>query len=414
MSAPDRNATFSVRLRASALALLLAYAAAPLRAEVGPYWLRLTQTATHDSNVLRLPDHQSPRAGLSRADRIFTTALSSGVDQPFGRQRVSGTATLRNTHYVDNTVYDGLGYDLRLGLHWATVGHLSGHLVLGASRVQRPDLRDLDDALITSANQESVRDLDGRVVLGGVGRLQIELRLGHRSLRYGAAASRFRQFEQDRFGLGVQHDFSDQLQARIGLQHVLSDYPYLLSDLGDPLDRRRRNEVGMELSWRPGGSTRLAARLAHGRTRHEQLGTRDYSATTGRLEWQWDPGARLRLSSRLSRDAGQDDSANSSVFSRTTDVLGLNATYELSAKISLGGRLDWIRRAQQGAGGQIDGLRGRDSATAIALRLRWEPTRNSSLECRIGRERRGANASPAIHEAFHARSLGCSAQIAVR
>lgn len=424
MTVPARTASSSARPLAIApalvLGLVLVACAAPLRAEpapdssYSPYWLSLAQTAAHDSNVLRLTDRQQPPAGLSRADNVYTTALAGGLDQTFGRQRLSGTATLQHTHYGDNTVYDGLGYTLRLGLDWATVNHLSGSLVLGASRAQRPNLRDLGDAVITTGNDESVRDLDGRVALGRAGRLQMELSYGRRSLRYDAAASRFRNFDQDRVGLGVRHRFSDALQASVGLRRVLTDYPFLLTSLADPLDRRRRDEIGLDLSWRPSGSSRLAARLAQGRTRHEQFGSRDFDATTGRLEWQWDPGGRLSLSSRLSRDAGQDDSVNSSVFSRTTDVLGLNAAYRLTAKVTLGGRLDWIRRAQQGAGGNVEGIRGRDTGTAVALDIRWTPTRNSSLGCRIGRERRGPNVSPAIDEAFHARSLGCSAQIALR
>ncbi|MFT3817051.1 MAG: hypothetical protein QM750_05395 [Rubrivivax sp.] len=415
MTAPARTASSSAW--PLALALALAAAAAPLRAETAsssPYWLSLAQSAAHDSNVLRLTDSQQPPGGLSRADSIYTTALTGGLDQSFGRQRLNGTATVQHTHYGDNTVYDGLGYTLRLGLDWATVNRLSGSLALGASRAQRPNLRDLGDAVITTGNDESVRFLDGRAVLGQAGRLQMELSYGHRSLRYDAAASRFRNFDQDSFGLGVRRGFSDQLQASIGLRRVLTDYPFLLTGLADPLDRRRRNEIGLDLSWRPSGSSRLAARLAQGRTRHEQLGSRDFNATTGRLEWQWDPGGRLSLSSRLSRDAGQDDSVNSSVFSRTTDVLGLNATYRLTGKTTLGGRLDWIRRTQQGSGGDLEGIRGRDTGSALALDIRWTPTRNSSLGCRIGRERRGPNVSPAINEAFHARSLGCSAQIALQ
>ena len=60
-----------------------------------PYSIGVAQTFSHESNLLLVRDGQVAPQGFSAGDTVSSTALVAGVDQSFGRQRLSGSAVLR-------------------------------------------------------------------------------------------------------------------------------------------------------------------------------------------------------------------------------------------------------------------------------------------------------------------------------
>ena len=174
-----------------------------------------------------------------------------------------------------------------------------------------------------------------------------------------------------------------------------------------------RQDLGLHLAWQPSGGVQVQGQLRHGSTRHDRLASRDFSASTGALQWSLDPGGRWRLDGSLAREAGQDDSVNSSVFSRTTDTLGLRARYQLGGKTVLNATLDWIRRNQQGYGGNLEGVVGHDSGSQAGLGITWSPLRSVSIGCSLKLEQRGSNSLPQIDESYRARTVACSGRIRI-
>lgn len=381
------------------------------RGEVSPFALSTTVGVSHDSNLLRLTDAQAAPAGRSASDTVYTVGLQAALDKPISRQRLFGNAQVQATRYGRNDVYNDTGYALKLGLDWETVHRLSGNVTVAAQRAQRPNLRDVSDGLIVTDNAESTRQFDTRIALGAATRMTLEATYGHRSLGYGAPGSRFRDYTQDSASVGLRYQFSGALSAGVVARQARLSYPNLLVLLPDPEDRRTRNDVGLQSTWQPTGSSTVQARLAFTNTQHEQLTSRDFKATTGGIEWLWNPGGRLRLEVRLARDAGQDDTLNSTAFSRTTDLLGLRAQYALGGKTTLQATVNSIRRTQQGSGGVLQGVAGSDNASLVHLRVVWAPTRSFSFSCDLGRERRGANSSPQIDESFSSNTVGCAGQL---
>jgi len=66
-----------------------------VRAETSPYYIGLSESITHDSNLYRLGDGRpTPSTIQSRGDTSFATALVGGVDQQWGRQRLTGSLNL--------------------------------------------------------------------------------------------------------------------------------------------------------------------------------------------------------------------------------------------------------------------------------------------------------------------------------
>lgn len=401
---------------AAASRWLLALAGWPVvaAAQTSPYALTVSQAVQHDSNMLRLYGSQLPPSGLVRSDTLYTTGLQVKLDQPISRQRLFGQATVQALRYQRNDVYNDLAYSAQLGLDWSTVNRLSGNLTASANRAQRPTLRDRSDGLIATDNPEETRALDARIALGVATRMTLEAVYGYRSLAYSSAASRFRNYSQHSVLTGLRYQFSSALDTGINLRRTRISYPLLLLGLPDPADVRTRDELALQARWQPGGSSTLSARLAYSRTQHEQLAARDFNAATGGLEWLWNPGGRWQFETRYGRDAGQDDNINTSVFSRTTDTLALKGRYHLGGKTWLNAGLTWYRRSQQGHGGGLDGVEGRDTGVSYMLGATWAPTRSVTLGCDLNRERRGTNSSPLINESFNASSVGCSGQLTLQ
>ena len=122
------------RLTGAALAALAGLLAGPVCAETSPWYVGAALGYSHDSNVFRLPDSLASSTGTSQGDRITSATLLGGLDQSIGRQRLHGSATLRDNRFAHHRALDNTGYGLRLGLDWSTVERLSGNLNLQANR----------------------------------------------------------------------------------------------------------------------------------------------------------------------------------------------------------------------------------------------------------------------------------------
>jgi hypothetical protein len=150
-------------------------------AETNPYYIGLSQTFSHDSNMLRLANGQDALPGYVRADTVSTTALLAGFDQPFGRQRGRVSLVLREDRYSNNPTFDNTGYTASAGMDWSTVERVSGTLAASANRsLQRFNTEEI--GFLTQKNLESSSNLNGSVSIGLVTQYSLELTAGHRQV----------------------------------------------------------------------------------------------------------------------------------------------------------------------------------------------------------------------------------------
>lgn len=400
--------------RAAALGCVAAALCSAAAAQSSPYYIGLAQTFGYESNLIRLRDGQALPAGLSKSDSLSSTALVGGIDQPIGRQRLFGSATLRSDRYSKNSAFNNQGYALSLGLDWQTIERVSGKLLAAADRTTRTDLRDRSDLFIPRRNTETSNQLDASVSVGVSTPLSAEAGLSRRDVSYSAQESQYREYNQSSGSLGLRYKLGGATTAGVSLRQTRIEYPRLLATLADPRDRRTRNDVDFVVIWVPSTVSSLNLRASRGRTRHEQFAERNFSATTGALVWDWQPGGKLRLSTRLARDVGQDAERATTAFSRTTDSLRLRADYELTAKIGLTASASGYRRTQLGSGLFVTGLEGRDNGSTVSLGARWAPLRSLTLGCDFSDERRGNNSSPLLNDAFSARAASCYGQFTLQ
>jgi hypothetical protein len=407
------------------LPLLLMLAAGGADAQTSPWYIGAAQTFTHESNIYRLADGAATPAGVSKSDLISSTALLAGLDQPIGRQRLYGSATLRANKFKDNGVLDNEGYALRAGIDWATIERLSGNLDLSANRSLARFNTDTEIGLLTSKNIENSNRIAATVRLGVVTQYTAEASLEHRQVDYSAVEYAARENRQTTGTAGLRWRPSGSNVFGLGVRHTSGKYPRFRS-LGDGVyeaDAYTRTGIDLSAALETGGASRLDTRVTLGRTRYDEATQRGFSGATGYAAWTWLPGAKLRLVTRLARDDGQNSyfSGNPFVdgvidYSRTTTTLGLNADYEATAKIRLKAGASVARRslvrtlppdALLGAD-----ARGRDTSTEFTLGATWEPTRSLVFGCDLGTEKRSVSGELSLP--YSANRVGCYGQVFLR
>lgn len=354
-----------------------------------PWNVGLAQEVTHFTNVLN-----STSGGVS--DTLWTTTLSGGLNVPFGRQRAYANAALSHTRYSDLDGLDGQGYTLGAGLDWATVGNLSGNLLLNAGRRQA----DFNTGVSTASlkNNETYQELRARALLGGVGLLGIEGTLGYRRVGFSAPEFDSREYEQNSASAGVVYRPSSALSLGTGLAVEYSDYDVPSFGQSEP-DTSSRRDLYVTAEWTATGASTVGTRLNFGKIDYKRPNAEDFSGVTGSIYWNWRPTGRTTLTTSLSRDSGQESGFQSLVtggrtrltatdFSRVTNIFALRANYELTGKIVLTGDLSHARRSLVDS---LSGRDGRDNTTLASLGANWMATRIITVGCKIGHETRSAS-----------------------
>ncbi|MBC7940698.1 MAG: hypothetical protein H7Z19_13190 [Chitinophagaceae bacterium] len=404
-----------VALRRLGLALCCAAALCPAAwAQSSPYYIGVSQSFAHDSNLIRLRDGQAAPAGFSKSDTISSTGLVAGVDQTFGRQRLSGSGALRANRYSNNSDFDSQSYSANLDLAWQTIERLSGNLTLGADRALRADLRDRNDQFIATDNNETSRRFGATVSLGVAGPLGLEAGYSRSDVSYSAPEAAFNDYEQSSASAGIRWRLGGSSSVGLGVRQTRTDYPQLLVGLADPSDRRKRDDIDLNGTWVPSGASRFDLRLSRGKTKHDRFTQRDFTGNTGALAWSYTPGGRTRLNARLSRESGQDATRATTASSQITESLSLSADYEVSAKVMAMASLQNYRRTLDGSGQFQTSVRGRDRGTLWSLGARWQALRGLTLACQAGREERSTNSSPLLNDPFSASSYSCSGQFVLQ
>ena len=383
-------------------------------AQSSPYYIGAAQTFTHESNLLRVREGQVAPAGQSESDTISSTALVAGIDQSFGRQRLSGSASVRANRYANYKEFDGIGYSLNLGLDWETIERLSGRVSVGADRTERADLRDRLGQFIGGGNSEDTQRFSATARMGLAGPLSLEGGVNYYDLSYEAPTAAYAEYRQTGASLGVRYRLGGATSVAVSLRTASIDYPNLLISQADPRDKRQRDDIDLNFVWVPSGTSNLDLTISQGRTRYDQLSERDFDGLTGAAAWGWNPGGRLRLNARLARDTGQTSDLSTTAFSQTTDNLRVGVDYDVTGKFVATASLQVYNRTQDGSGQTVTGLRGRDTGNVLSLGARWVPRRSLTVGCQTSFEKRGNNSEPRLNDAYSANIVSCYGQFTLQ
>ena len=388
--------------------------------EVSPYVIGASETYSHDSNFVRLPNGAGLPASLkAKTDWIATTALFGGIDQPFGRQHFYANANLRDNRYRYNRSYDNQGFGLAAGLDWATVERLSGNLIVNSSRTLASfDRANGNNAPNIVKNIEQTDQLSATVRAGVVTDVTLEASFIHQRQRFSESGSRL---QQSVASFGVRNRLGGALTIGAGVRLTNGSYP----DNGDSFKGR---DLDLSATWIPSAISTVVARLGLGKTDHSLATAQDFSGATGALSWDWKPSAKLAFSTQLSRSTGNDSSfekfaglvapiSAKADNSRLTTTLGLNAGYEATAKIRFDASISRAARTLTNslsinAAQPISATDG-DRLMRLRVGARYAPTRTVEIGCNVSREARSADNSTLTY-AYRSTTAGCSAQLTLQ
>jgi len=394
-------------------------------AQTSPYYVALSQSFSHDSNLLRLDRNAALQEGQSRADTVSSTSLLAGLDQTLGRQRVYGNLALRSNRLSNNTVYSNETYTAALGLDWATVAHLSGTLSASTNRALSSfNLQGI--GTLREKNFEDTRTLDASLRWGLYGPYSLLVSVGQRKVDNSsdAAALRSRDFRQTSAATGLRWTPSAIGHFGLSLRHTRGIYPRFRPVAnGFDGDRFERDDLEFSASRQPSAASTLDLRLSSGRTRYDLATQRNFSGLTGSLGWTWQFSGKLRFALVASRDIGQDSYAvtafqtpASADYGRVNTGLRLTTDYALSSKVALtltaGLAERKLARSLPTPAGQTVSDSGNERQNVLSLGARWAPRRSMLVGCEAAIDRR--RGSGALGSDVPAETVTCYAQISLQ
>lgn len=410
----SRSRPFSAPLlRPISLALLGLMTGGAALAEQSPYYVGGALGVTHVSNIYRTSS-ATPRNN----DNVTTATLLAGLDQRIGRQRLFGDVSLRNNRYAKNKSLGNDAYALNAGLDWETVNRLSGQLSLSSNRSLAQFNPGAGAPEITKKNIEQTDQLRASVRYGLASLLSLEGSLTHRRREYSATEYDAYDLKQDTVSLGLNYSPRAALTLGIATRYSSGSYPNV-PVIGGTFVKNdfTGRDIDFTASWTPSGASALNARLSASRRDYEREGVRDFSGLTGSLSWRWQPTAKLQINSSLTRDTGDETSflnlgslgGITSDYSRVTNSLQINSSYELTGKITLDAGISYADRSQSDS---LRATQGSEQTTSLSLGARWLVTRSALIGCQINHDKRNADAF--VSTPYSANSYGCYGQLTLR
>lgn len=392
------------RLRASLLtgAALLAMGGAAL-AEESPYYVGGSLGLYHVSNIYRQPN-------AANSDNVATASLLAGIDQPIGRQRLFGDASVRHSKYRRDSKLDNTGYSLSAGLDWAALDKLSGKLSAKASRNLASYASSAEVIGVTEKNIESNRQAELSARYGLAGPFSLNGGLGHQRREFTVPAYKVLEYRQSQVHAGIGYRPSELLSFGVTGRYTDGDgFTRVVGAIAPLPNGYKRRDIDLSAVWQASGASTLSGRVSYSHVSNDTATISNYSGVTGRLGWQWRPSGKLAFNANLIRDTVQENLGGIAGFSgetnRVNTVANASVTYQLSTKLIADASASAGRLSRSGIGASSD------RSTSASLGLRWLPRRNVEFGCQISQDERDSSID-ALNYTAH--SYGCTGQLLLR
>lgn len=404
-------------------ALAAAASCAAWADEPSPYYIGVSGSATHNSNVFQ---EQS-----ARSDTFYSAGLLAGIDQMIGRQHLYANGTIQTNRYQHFDQLNNTSYGLTAGLDWATVERLSGSLRYSAQQglVNYADANLISPTAPTIKDLQRIQQLSASARYGSIPGIAIDGGVEHRTVDFSAVEDK-RDYSQDVVRLGLQWAKSELLTLGVGARWTKGDYPQAVispatpevlpspTSPGSPRvdatfgpDKSNRRDLDFNATWSASGVSVVSGRISLTRETHSQPTIPTFSGVTGAITWDYKPAGRLAYKASLSRDTASENTFvalpvgmapvrvnNDSL----TTVAAVSAIYELTAKTSLNAEY----RHDSGSVFGVDGTSSDSTTNHFGFGATYQPTRSVTLACNLSRENRSGS--------YRANLATCSAQFVLR
>jgi hypothetical protein len=390
-----------------------------------PYYLGVSQAVTYDSNVTRSPNGPS--------DTYSSTSLLGGFDQPIGRQRLFGNASVSVNRYMDQDQLNNTSYSASGGLDWQTIGDLSGSLNGGVGRfLAAPAASGLVPT--TNRNVGDTKNFNAVARWGGAGRLSVEGSYGYSDVEYSAPEYVTSNSKTDSGSLGLFYRPGGNLRLGIAgrLTKTRTPQAFVLVGGGFQSNDVKSKNLDFLVDYELTGLLTTNARISYTKQTNSGITDADFSGVTGTISLNYRPTAKLSFTGYAARDVGFNSSLYSTVgiifldpttpiltpisglsqSNQITNSVGLNVAYLATAKVTANASVRYARArlittlvtpgSNQAAPDTTDVLK------TAQLGAIWAISRNWSLTCNVAREMR--DVSGAVVYDYTANSIGCAGQ----
>lgn len=350
------------------------------------------------------------------SDGMLSTTLFGNVDQPIGRQRAYGSASVSANRYQKADEINHVGYNAGVGLDWSTIERISGNL--NANLTQSLEELGLDEDG-NGTGQKSLfrtRSFGATVRVGVVTRLTAEANYTLRKLDYSLAANADRDTTQGTWGASLRYRPSPPLNLGLGLRHTRGK----LNGLGQTFTR---NDFDLFTGYSVAGVHNFNGRVSWSKTDYNNLSNRNIDGVTAALSWTWNITPKTSLATSYMRENGADTAffylSEQQVplqydNSQVADVLQTRLNYQATAKINAYVDARFAKRKTVSSIISIEAL-GRDEQRNLAFGIGWAPIRSTSLGCDIGTLARTVRSGdPATTNKASATHFGCSVQLVLQ
>jgi exopolysaccharide biosynthesis operon protein EpsL len=346
----------------------------------------------HDDNIYRLrsdADVQALSGRPERSDQIRTLTAGVRLDEQYSQQHFIVSAGIADNRYQTYSNLNFVAKNYQAEWQWYLTSRFTGRVA--ADRAQTlADFRDYQGStsrnIVTTENRRFVADwwaTGGWHLVGGA----LETRQDYSQQNMTTAASSRLRSGEGGVRYATESGDSVTLLARRGN----GEYPDRVVDTVALFDNRfSQNETELSLGYRLSGKSTLSGRLARVERKHDNFPERDFTGTTGLLDWRWDPTAQIVVNLSAGRDIVSYQEATTSYY--TNDRLSVAPTWVMSAKTSLGLQYENDRRHYQGAVTPISVAR-EDRVRIMGLSLAWTPVTTVSVTGALRREKLTSNVS---------------------
>jgi exopolysaccharide biosynthesis operon protein EpsL len=352
--------------------------------------VRFTESFARDNNLFRLPDGVDPAAlGLGRSDRgdtIRTDSISLTGDKRYSLQRFHIGARFDANHYSN---YDFLDHNTRNfdgRWDWSLTPHVTG--VLAAERVQSiNNFADYQNYVRSVRTTDTVR---ASSEFGSIGALRFIA---------GIAQSKTSNTEP------IQQDWNTRNRSvHAGVRYLTqaaNSIGYLYREnvvewQGRKLDaanlydtEARQGDHEIYGQWNLAAQAAIDGAVTRIDRRHDHFADRDYSGTAARLNLNWLPDGQIRVIFFARREYASWWSSTASYT--VTDSIGISPVWQVTARISLYGRIEQSEREFLGPVVATTADPRLDKLGSSTVGLDWEPLRNLLIGGSVQKSRRRSN-----------------------
>ena len=374
-----------------------------------PYYIGASEGIYYDSNVYRVPFGQS--------DVYSQTSLFGGFDQPIGRQRVFGLATVSYSRYQDESTLNNTSYSLLAGLDWSTVGRLSGNLTATLDqRLSAPVAG--TDSTPEVRNQQRTQGFSGLARWGGESLLTLEGRYSHVHVDYSEPQYDFGEQTSDTFSIAGYYRPSSlwRVGAGVTFGNVRSPQSVVFADGSSGGNSARSRSIDLLADYDNGSALTAHGRLSFTHQSNSEIGGADFSGITGDLNAAYRATGKIVITAGASRYTGLNTASyafpvTTTTSTGTTTTTGGNTiansylntyqntevtnalygsiSYAATSKITgaLSGRYSRAQLALSGLSGGSD-LSATDTSRGATLSVNYAYSRAWNFNCSVSKDYR--------------------------